>query len=206
MLKVLIADDHPIIRTGIKYLLKDHFEDCVVFEAANGDQIIDQVKLDPPTLIMMDLNMPDTDPQRILQTILALRPEMKILIFSQNKEEIFGMMYLQMGAKGYLRKGGDQQEFVTAVKTVLAGNVYVNMDMNAFYLNQNEQLNPFAVLTKKELEVLRHLSKGEPIVNIRKIMNISSSTVGTHKAKIFEKLNVNNVFELKSLLDTFSLG
>jgi two-component system invasion response regulator UvrY len=208
MLNLLIADDHPIVRTGTKYTLKEHFEEIQIFEARNGDELIACVKEQPINLVLMDLNMPETDPQRVLQTILILKPEISVIIFSMNKEEIFGLMYLKMGAMGYLRKGCEEIELVKAVRCVLDGNVYIKKEMQPFYLGKTtlaDKNNPFTELTRKELEVLRHLSRGESIANICKVMNISSSTVGTHKAKILEKLRITNMFELRSITELYPL-
>ncbi len=209
MLKILIADDHPIIRVGIKYLLRANFDQVQIHEASNGDEIISLVKETSPEIVLMDLNMPRTDPQGILQTILTIRPGTGVIIFSMNKEEIFGMMYLNMGAMGYIRKGCEEQEIIRAIKCVAEGNVYISKEMRPYYFGKNSTLStythPFAALTRKELEVLRHLSKGESVMNICQVMNIGSTTVATHKAKIFSKLRVNNMFELKSIAELYPL-
>lgn len=208
MYRTVIADDHPMIRVGVKYSLKEHFDTMQFFEARNGDELLAAVKNNDVDLVLMDLNMPDTDPQRVLQTILALKPDTRVIIFSMNKEEIFGFMYLQMGAMGYLKKGGETQELIKAVSCVLDGNVYIPREMQQFYLKDKgmpDGNNLFSSLTRKELEVLRHLSKGESVVGISRIMNLSTSTVGTHKAHIFTKLRVSNLLELKTLTEIYNI-
>lgn len=208
MFNILIADDHPIVRTGIKYTLREHFKQIRIFEARNGDELVACVKENPIDIVLMDLNMPETDPQRVLQTILILKPALGVLIFSMNKEEIFGLMYLKMGAMGYLRKVCEETELVKAIQCVLDGNVYIRREMQPFYLGKTtleDKSNPFADLTRKELEVLRHLAQGESLSHICKVMNISNSTVGTHKAKILEKLRVNNMFELRAVTELYPL-
>lgn len=208
MFNILIADDHPIVRTGSKFTLKEHFRQIGIFEARNGDELIAGIKEHPIDVVLMDLNMPGTDPQRVLQTILTLKPELRVIIYSMNKEEIFGLMYLKMGAMGYLRKECEETELVNAVQCVLDGNVYIRREMQTFYLGKatmEDKNNPFTELTRKELEVLRHLAQGQSLTHICKVMNISSSTAGTHKARILEKLHVANMFELKSLTELYPL-
>jgi DNA-binding NarL/FixJ family response regulator len=208
MHRIVIADDHPMVRIGIRYSIREGFNPVQIFEAKNGDELIAAVKQHDIDIVLMDLNMPDTDPQQVLQTMLVLKPGIGVIIFSMNKEEIFGMMYLKMGAMGYLHKGGKPAEMIRAIRCVMDGNVYMTREMQQHYLGSNTETgkdNPFTALTRKELEVLRHLSGGASVISIARIMNIGSSTVGTHKASIFSKLRISNLLELKTLTELYDM-
>ncbi len=205
MLKVVVADDHPITRSGTKYLLRDHFSQIQIYEAENGSQVIEHVKKQSIDVVLMDLNMPDTDSQGTLQTLLVLSPDTNVLILSMNKEEIFGPLYLKMGARGYISKVLGEQEIPKAIKAVLEGNIYIRREMKEFYEKGQKVENPYQSLTRKEMEVLRHLVKGAPVAAISNAMSITITTVSTHKANIFNKLQLNNLLELKSLIDLYPL-
>jgi two-component system invasion response regulator UvrY len=207
MLHILIVDDHPIIRSGLKLMLKPNIPGARLYDVSNGDDLVAMVRAQPIDIVLMDLNIPDMDPQRIVHTLLAIRPDIGIIIFSMNREEIFGKLYLKLGAKGYIVKGSEEAEIVDAVKCVAGGGIYMKKDMQQYYFNDlGEHLNPFSTLSKKEMEVLRHLAQGESVGNITRIMNIGKTTVSTHKAKIFEKLHINNMFELKAIIDLHPLS
>lgn len=207
MPKLIIADDHPIIRTGIKYLLKNYFNDIDIYEAENGSQVIDIIKKPYPAIdmVLMDLNMPSTDSQRTLQTILALSPNTYVLIMSMNKEEIFGPLYIKLGARGYIFKDTGEWEMLKAVDCVLRGDIYIRKEMKHFYDGYNNINNPYQLLSVKEMEILRHLVQGRSVTQICGIMNISITTVSTHKSRILSKLGMNNIMDLKSLTDLYPL-
>jgi len=209
MASFLIADDHSMIRVGLKFLIKENFLPATVYEAKDGEELVDCIKKQDVDIVLMDLNMPSTDPQAILQTVLVLKPGLPVIIFSMNKEEIFGLMYLKIGAMAYLQKDCEKSEIINAIKCVMAGEVYISKEMQAYYHKRKDLLlddSPFSMLTKKELEVLRHLAKGSSVINIGKTMNLSSSTIGTHKANIFEKLKIDNMFELQEMIQLYPLA
>lgn len=207
MLNLLIADDHPIVRIGLRCVLETHFKALTLHEADNGDGIIGCLKKNPVDIIIMDINMPDTDPQRTLQTILIIRPHINVIIFSTHKESLFGPMYLKTGAKAFIKKASDEDGLLEAINTVAGGDVYIAPGMEPYYSGplSREDDNPYAVLTKKEMEVLRHLALGQSMRAICNIMTISSSTASTHKAKIFRKLKLKNLIDLHSITELYPL-
>ena len=208
MLSILIADDHPIVRSGLKLIIRESLPEAMLFEARNGAELIKQVTDQNPDIVIMDLNMPNTDPQRVMENMLLIKPGLGIIILSMNKEEIYGNMYLNMGAMAYLQKGCETSHIIKAIETVADGNLYITKEMHHLYRAKKTGIysnSPFAALSKKEMEVLRHIAKGESGTAISKTMNLSTSTVGTHKAKIFTKLNISGIFELKEILDVYPL-
>lgn len=202
---IVVADRHPVVRSGIKYIVKTQYPYAHILEAANGDETIVYCKQHTVALLLMDLNMPDTDSHRMIHTLLAFNPSLKILIHTVDNEEVFGPLYLKMGAKGFVSKKSPEQEMIKAIKIVLDGGIYIHEQMREFYLNNVHRDNPYDTLTPKEKEVLRHLVKGHSATDICRIMNIGATTVSTHKAHIFEKLKIDNLIELKSLADTYPL-
>lgn len=202
-LKIIIADDHEIIRIGVKFLLKEHYPDVEIYEAINGDQLHELTKKHFPNIVLMDLHMPNTDSQGVLRHLLLLQPKLNVLIFSMHKEEIYGKLYLKMGAVGYVQKDSPPEDLITAINSVLAGNIYMRKDMQQFYIDDTVSI--YEVLTKKEMEILYYINRGDSGIKIARTLNLSSSTIGTHKANIFLKLNVDNFSELKEITTIYPL-
>ena len=159
----------------------------------------------------MDINMPATDPNGTLHNILIARPNTLVLVFSVNKEEVYGKLYMKAGAMGYIQKDASDLEIISAIKTVLEGKLYMKKEMRSYYLGGEEgklqpSTSPYSVLSKKETEVLEFLQRGDTVVTIARLMNLSPSTVGTHKAKILAKLKMENIFELKDFIRLYPLN
>ncbi len=202
---IIVADDHPILRSGICFILKSHFPVVRIREAEDGDQAIALCKQSPADIMIMDLNMPNTDPQKMVYTLLALQPAINILVFTMYKEEIYGPLYYKIGARGFIPKMNGEKELVKAVETVLAGKIYIRDEMRDFYQKRDGTIDPYALLSNKEKEVLRHLVTGDSQVNICKKLNIGITTVSTHKGNILRKLKLNNLMELKAMVDNLPL-
>lgn len=200
-LKIILADDHAIIRMGVKFLLQKNFPTIEIYEASNGEQLYELTKKHNPTIVLMDLHMPNTDSQGILRNLLILKPKLNVLVFSVNKEEIYGKIYLKLGASGYIQKDLAPEEILTAIRCVRDGNIYMRKEMKAFYLGNglDVETSVYSTLSKKEMEILHFIDRGDSGINIAKMMNLSTSTIGTHKANIFIKLHVNNIVELKEV-------
>jgi DNA-binding NarL/FixJ family response regulator len=151
----------------------------------------------------MDVNMPQTDSFGTLQTILALKPKTKIIMFSMNAEEVYAKRYLKLGAMGYLRKDAPNEEIIKAISTVLNNKRYVSPELNEKLLNdlqsKSKSENPFDKLSPREFEIVQHLSQGDSVAEISHKLNLHTSTIGTHKARIFEKLQCHNIIDLTNL-------
>ena len=202
MVSFLIADDHFIIRTGLKLIIESFIPYCKIDEAADGDSTFDKIKEHHYDLLILDVNMPNTDSFSLISNILALQPEMKILMFSMNDEEVYAKRYLKMGVMGYLKKDEPEVEIKKAITTILNNKKYVSHGLNQILvedLYNNNPENPFDILSPREFEIVQHLIRGESIARICQNFNLHSSTVGTHKARIFEKLHCSNIIDLNSL-------
>jgi DNA-binding NarL/FixJ family response regulator len=201
MINVLIADDHSIVITGLKISLSQKYS-CKVDTASNGDEAFKQVKANNYDLAILDVNMPGTDTSNLIHQLLSLKNNLRILVFSMYPEEFYAKKFLKMGVKGYLSKDSSKEEILLAIDTVLNDKIYLSekvISKFSKYVINNTPDNVFELLSVRELEVARHLFKGIRLNEICELMNLHPSTVGTHKARIFEKLGVENIVELREL-------
>lgn len=203
MIKLLLVDDHAIIRTGLKLLIQASFAHCKTDEANDGNTAFEMIKKQDYDLVVMDVNMPNTDSFGVLQTILALKPSIKIIMFSMNSEEIYAKRYLKMGAIGYLKKDASNDEIIKAVTLGLNNKRYISEELNETLLtdlqSNHQSENPFDKLSPREFEIAQHLVHGDSVSEISQKLNLHTSTIGTHKSRIFEKLHCHNVIELNNL-------
>lgn len=203
MADILLVDDHSIVRTGLKLLIHDFLPHAVIEEAFDGDSALAKVKQKNYDLVVMDVNMPHTDSFGTLQNMLIIRPDTKVMMFSMNAEEVFAKRYLKLGALGYVRKDAPNDEIEKAITTVLNNRTYVSPELTQKMLSEmhskKEPENPFDRLSAREFEIVQHLVLGDSVAQISKKLNVHTSTVGTHKARIFEKLHCQNVIDLTNL-------
>jgi two-component system, NarL family, invasion response regulator UvrY len=202
MVSLLIADDHFIIRTGLKLLIKSFLKGSKIEEAENGSSVVEKIQINDYDLLILDINMPNTDSFLLVSNILLLKPSLKILMFSMNDEVVYAKRYIKMGAMGYLRKDEPEEEIKRAITTVLDNRKYVSASLSQQLIDDlhgNSSENPFDDLSPREFEIVQHLVKGESLAKICRDLNLQPSTVGTHKARIFEKLRCTNVIELNIL-------
>ena len=204
MIKILLADDHTIIRAGLKIYIKNIIPDSEVEEAYDGDSTFEKIKNSEYELIILDINMPATDSFGLVSNILAIKPKSKILMFSMNSEEIYAKKYLTLGALGYISKDASADEIKEAITNVMNNKRYISPSLTQTLASsalgkRAYNQNPFDLLSRRELEITRHLMKGESVSQISHYLNLHTSTIGTHKARIFEKLNCTNVIGMTEL-------
>jgi len=208
MYKILVADDHNIVRSGIKSLIKENFGASKVDEAADENQIAKLVKEFSYDLLVLDINMANSDFVRLMDWLQVASPDTRILVLTMHPEDIYGLRSLQLGAHGFLRKTASDAEIISAIRTVLDGKKYISPVL-AEILSQNASSrslqNPFETLSARELEIALLLDKGETLPNICSTLNIQYSTANTYKRRIFEKLNVHSILSLSRLMQTFNV-
>jgi two-component system invasion response regulator UvrY len=202
MTKLLLADDHFIVRTGLKLIIENFMPHSKIDEAYDGDSSFEKIKENNYDLMILDVNMPNTDSFALVSNILALKPEMKILMFSMNDEEVYAKRFLKLGVMGYIKKDENGGEIEKAITTILNNKKYISPGLSQILiedlLNKNPE-NPFDRLSPREFEIARYLIRGESVAGISQKLNLHLSTVGTHKARIFEKLKCSNIIDLNSL-------
>lgn len=205
----LIIDDHVVVRSGIKTLLSDMYKPCTIDEANDGHSAMEQIGTKVYDLAMLDIQMPNTDTLALMQKIYAEYPHMKVLVFSMSPENIFAQRYLKAGAMGYLNKDSSLEEMQKAIEIVLSGKKYISetlLEILASSAGQVKNENPFNKLSPREFEIANLLLSGKTISQISQSLGLGVSTVGTHKSRIFDKLRVSNLLEMKDLADSYNVS
>jgi two-component system invasion response regulator UvrY len=208
MKKFLLVDDHVVVRSGIKLLLLEIFKPAEIYEAADGEGVLEKLKEHVFDLIILDIQMPKTDTIGLMETIHIQYPDAKVLMFSMSAEKIYAKRFLKAGAKGFVSKEAPLEEIIKAVNQILNNRRYISDSLADFLADESVSAktdNPFNRLSAREFEIASMLLSGGTISSISKQINIKVSTVGTHKTRLFEKLNVNNLLELKELATNYNL-
>ena len=207
MSNILVADDHSIVRLGIKSLIRDSIGINNIDEAENEQGIVNAVKDSNYDIIILDINMGDSDFVKLMDWLSFTCPDTCILIFTMYHESIYGLRCIQLGARGYLNKTAPDEEIILAIKTVLNGKKYINAALSEILSQnaENKQTNPFLSLSSREIEIALLLYKGKRLPEICTILNIQYSTANTYKRRIFEKLNVNDILSLSRLMQSFNI-
>lgn len=199
MIKILIADDHPIVRQGLKQILADTPNMMVGGEATNGQEVLDKVRSEPWDLLILDMAMPGRDGLDILATLKHDQPELPVLVLSMYPEDQLAVRILQAGASGYLNKESAPQELVHAIEKVLQGGKYVS-PMLAEKLVSHAQSRaggaPHERLTNREYQIMLRLASGETVTAVAHELALSVKTVSTHRAHILEKMQLHTNAEL----------
>ncbi|SEJ57852.1 two component transcriptional regulator, LuxR family [Dyadobacter sp. SG02] len=209
MKKILIADDHSLVRYGLKVALLNHFTDPQIDESWDGQTIMAQLKNNKYDLILLDLSMPDADTATILHWIKSFQPDAKVLVVSMNSEVIFGKRVLQMGAHGYIEKDASPEDLIKAVDTVLAGKKYMSADLADVIVNDTlnrKAVNPFDELTPREFQVAMYIIQDYTITQISELMQLQYTSVSTFRRRVFEKLNIPDRKALVQLAEAYKLS
>jgi len=207
MNRFLLIDDHVVVRSGLKFILSDLFKPCEIDEAEDGDTALAKLKEKEYDLVMLDIKMPNTNTLQLMEYIRITYPSLKVIIFSMNSESIYAKRFLKAGAKGFVNKDAPLDEVIKAINMVLSGKKYISetmLEMLAEFGSTKKE-NLFNNLSPREFEIVSLLLKGEGISHIAHSLNLQVSTVGTHKARIFEKLKVTNIIELKELANIYNI-
>jgi len=207
MKRILIADDHFIVRTGLAVLLKEIFFNVEIDESWDGETTWKKLEANEYDLAILDIGMPDTDTIYLLKNVLALHPRQKILILTMSSEEIYGRKYLQLGVQGFITKEAPSSELRKAILTILDDKRYVSNQLQEL-LNKDiigqKAANPFERLSSRELQVMKHLVEGKSVSQIATMLSVHTSTIGTHKSRIMQKLGVDNLIDLNKMARLFS--
>lgn len=202
MKSILLVDDHVIIRRGLKIFISTIISFAEVDEAEGGDVAFQKIKKHDYDLLILDVNMPGTDSFGLVENILVVRPASKILMLSMNPEEIYAKKYLKLGAMGYIGKDAPEEEIKSAIETVLNGKRYISASLSQVLAEQaigRGLDNPFEKLSPQEFKIIQYMMKGDSVSEISNKLHLHTSTIGTHKARIFKKLNCKNVVDLNAL-------
>ncbi|GAB2834360.1 MULTISPECIES: response regulator [Ferruginibacter] len=208
MKKFLIVDDHVIVRSGIKFLLAEIYQLAEIHEASDGDSATEKLKEHQFDLIMLDIQMPKTDSFGLMEYIHIKYPQARVLVFSVSAENTYARRFMKAGAYGFVSKEAPLEEIIKAINLVLNDRKYISESL-AYKIAEDSFAgrsdNPFNKLSPREFEIVSLLLSGQTVSDISQSLNIQTSTVGTHKARLFEKLSITNILELKELATAYNL-
>lgn len=194
MIRLIITDDHPIVRDGIETILRDVEDIELVGWAGNGNELMDMLEHTEVDVILMDINMPGINGIEATKLVRRKHPEIKVLCFSQYDEKRFIKQMLKSGATGYLLKNSSAGEMIKAIKIVHDGGIYMSQELpNVFTDKPKSKSNGlFPDLTKREIEVLKEICKEKNTNEIAEALFLSTNTVETHRANLLLKVGAKN--------------
>ena len=195
MIRVLIADDHSIVRDGLKRILAATTDLQVAGEAASGDEALALVKSNDYDVVMLDMSMPGLAGIDLIKRLKLEKPKLKILVLSMHGESQYAARVLKSGAAGYLSKDSASEVLLGALRKIAAGGVHIGEAAAASLLQASER-PPHETLSDREFEVMRLLVEGLGPTEIGERLHLSVKTVSTHKTRILEKLNLGSTAEL----------
>jgi len=197
--KILIIDDHEVVRRGVKQILEEHFLYVEVGEANTGAKGIAAVQKEPWDLVIVDISLPDQSGLELLGELHSTAPQLPLMISSLHSEEQYAVRALRAGAMAYLTKNTAPEELARAVKQVLSGKKYVPATIGerlAGNLSKSPPGSKHHTLSKRELEVLVSLAQGRSIKHIAQSLTLSIKTVSTYRARLLDKLQLTTTAEL----------
>lgn len=195
MIKVLIADDHALIRKGLKQLLDDTDDMRVIGEAENGMQAIRMVEETDYDVVLLDISMPDKHGVDVLKQIRANRPQLPVLMLSMHPEEQYALRSMKAGAAGYLNKQSAPLQLVTAIRQVASGKKYISTELAeqlANGLSQGYQELLHQTLSNREYQTLCLMASGKKLSEMAEIMSLSPKTVSVYRSRLLEKMKLKN--------------
>ena len=200
MIKVLIADDHVVVRGGLRQLFSLMGDVSIAGEAVNGIEVLELLKHDKHfDLLLLDLTMPGISGVNLITQIRALNKTLPILILSMHNELQVAKRVLHAGATGFITKGSTQETLITAIRKVAAGGHFIDpmlAEQMMFEKSSPGEEVPHDRLSERELHILKQIAEGKTVNEIADILFISNKTVSTHKARLMEKMNFQSIAEL----------
>ncbi|WP_276370824.1 response regulator transcription factor [Chryseolinea sp. H1M3-3] len=205
--KFLLVDDNVVVRTGLKVLLSDLFPRTEIHETPNGDHMHNKLNDHVYRLVIMDVQSINTIHFKQIEYVVNKFPETPVLIFSMCSESIYGKRFLKAGVKGILSKEAPLDELQKAINLVLSNKRYVSDELVKVLVDdvyQDKPSNPFSMLSTREFEIAALLLNGHTVSDISNKLKIQPTTVATHKARVFDKLTIKNLLELKDLATVYN--
>jgi two-component system, NarL family, invasion response regulator UvrY len=199
MIRIGIADDHPIVREGLKQVIAKTSDLSVVMEASDGQEVLEKLRKTPVDLLLLDISMPVRNGMDILKQLRTKWPKLSILILSAHPESQYAMRVFRLGASGYLTKEGAPKELIGAIRTILSGKRYISDALAqhlAVNLDEATDRAPHEKLSDRELEVLCMIASGKPLTAIANNLFLSVKTVSTYRTRILEKLQLTTNADL----------
>ncbi len=194
-----MADDHAVVRQGLKLILADHFKKAVFGQARNATEALMRIAKEHWDVLVLDITMPGRSGLEILQDVKRLRPKLPVLVLSMHPEDQFAVRMLKAGADGYLTKESADVELVGAIKKVVGGGRYISPSLAermASYLTIDVHKAPHERLSDREFLVLRMIASGQTVSQIGRELSLSVKTISTYRARLLGKMDMKNNSEL----------
>ena len=197
-IRILLADDHAVVRQGFRMILAAHPDMEIVGEAGNGREAVELAERLKPEVVVMDVSMPELNGIEATRRLAASTPHTRVLALSMHKDSVYVREILRAGARGYLLKDSVADDLVSAVRAVASGEGYLSPQVSNAVLDDYRRhvTNPIDLLTSREREVLQMLAEGKTNKEIAGVLNLSPYTVEAHRGRVMEKLNVHTIADL----------
>ena len=199
MIKVLIADDHPIVRQGLRQILAGISDMKVAGEAVNGQETLEQVRAGGWDVLVLDITMPGRSGFDILKELKHLQPDLPVLVLSIHAEEQFAVRVLKAGASGYLTKENAPDELIKAIRKVVSGGKYISRTLAerlAFGLDAASERPRHEALSDREFQVMQMVASGKTLTKIAEELSLSTKTVSTYRTRLLQKMNLETNAEI----------
>ncbi len=207
-LSILIAEDHKLIRKISKQILTESYPAATFQETDSVEDLVKVSKANKFDLMVLDVHLTDGNTLTVLPVLRSIQPEAGILFFTMCPEDIYGKRLLHNGADGFLNKRADETELREAVSTVLSGEKYISRKLQRQMADEvisKKMSNPFDRLSDREFEIMILLLQGKSLTDIGTEISIQVSTVGTHKTRLFDKLNISTLMELSKMAAAYDI-
>ena len=199
MIQVLIADDHAVVREGIKRILADTNDIVVTGEAGDGKELMSKIARGGWDVVLMDLAMPGTSGLEVLQDIRKQNPQLAVLVLSMYPEDQYAVRTLAAGASGYVHKGSPPEQLISAIRTVAGGQRYITTEVAqslASHVDVVSSKPAHEMLSNREYQVLCAIASGKSVSDIARDLSLSVKTVSTYRARLLEKLGLRHNAEI----------
>lgn len=200
MLKIIIADDHAIVRRGLKHIVLEEYADANVCEAADSNAVLNLLRAEPFDVVVLDITMPGRDGLEVLKEVKRDAPQVPVLMLSMHPEERFAVRALKAGANGYLTKESAPDELCVAIRKVLRGGKYISPSLAELLAESVGQADQDAsaseILSDREYQVLRLIASGKTVSQVANDLMLSVNTISTYRTRILEKMNMKTNAEL----------
>jgi two-component system, NarL family, invasion response regulator UvrY len=199
MIKIIIADDHPIVRAGMKQIISEASDLKVADEASDGHKLLNKTRMDHFDVVILDITMPRMDGLDVLKQLKIEKPKLPVIVLSIHPEDQYALRVLKAGASGYVTKASAPDELINAIRKVYRGGKYISpaiAEKLAFQLDADFKEMPHETLSDREYQVLCLLASGKTVTEMADELALSVKTISTYRARILEKMDMKNNAEL----------
>ena len=199
MIRVLITDDHPVVRRGIRQILEDDDRIILIHEASDGKELLDKMGKQDYDVVLLDISLPGRSGIELISQVKKIRPKTAVLMLSIHSEELYAIQSLKFGASGYLTKSSAPEELLSAVYKASRGEKYISASLAermADNLFSDAEKPPHLLLSAREMEVLQLLSDGKTVGQIAEYLSLSPKTISTYRERLLTKLRLKNTADL----------